>query len=105
MDNSAPADRPTPTLVAEGVSFGYGPLKIVNGASLQVGQGEIVVLIGPNGAGKSTLVKGINGQLPLIDVVARRTDTRSSTQIGPTNFFIFSDLLVGAVRDHRTGRH
>ena len=65
--NSAPADRPTPTLVVEGVSFGYGSLKIVDQASLQVGQGEIVVLIGPNGAGKSTLVKGINGQLPLLE--------------------------------------
>lgn len=66
-DDSAPASRPTPTLVAEGVSFGYGPLKIVDRASLQVGQGEIVVLVGPNGAGKSTLVKGIIGQLPLLE--------------------------------------
>ncbi len=66
-DDSAPASRPAPTLVAEGVSFGYGPLRIVDGASLQVGQGEIVALLGPNGAGKSTLVKGIIGQLPLIE--------------------------------------
>jgi ABC-type branched-subunit amino acid transport system ATPase component len=67
MDNGAPGDRPTPTRVVEGVSFGYGQLKIVDGASLQVGQGEIVVLVGPNGAGKSTLVKGIIGQLPLLE--------------------------------------
>ena len=67
MDNSAPGSRPTPTLVVEGVSFGYGQLRIVDSASLQVGQGEIVVLIGPNGAGKSTLVKGIIGQLPLLE--------------------------------------
>ncbi len=63
----APTGRPAPTLVVEGVSFGYGPLRIVDGASLQVGQKEIVVLIGPNGAGKSTLVKGIIGQLPLLE--------------------------------------
>jgi branched-chain amino acid transport system ATP-binding protein len=67
IDDSAPSNRPTPTLVAESGSYGYGRLKIVNCASLQVGQGEIVVLIGPNGAGKSTLVKGINGQLPLVE--------------------------------------
>lgn len=67
LGSSAPASRPAPTLVAEGVSYGYGPLRVVDGASLQVGPRETVVLLGPNGAGKSTLVKGIIGQLPILE--------------------------------------
>ncbi|MGF1627456.1 MAG: ABC transporter ATP-binding protein [Alphaproteobacteria bacterium] len=41
---------------------GYEPgLPIVRGASLSVGEREIVVLLGPNGAGKSTLIKAVAG--------------------------------------------
>jgi branched-chain amino acid transport system ATP-binding protein len=57
--------RPDPCLMADQVSFGYGPLLIIDEVTIQVGLGEVVVILGPNGAGKSTLVKGIMGQLPL----------------------------------------
>jgi branched-chain amino acid transport system ATP-binding protein len=59
--------RPEPLLRADGVSFGYGSLTIVDRVSVQVGPGETVVLLGPNGAGKSTFVKGVIGHLPLLD--------------------------------------
>ena len=42
----------------------YGKSHILNEASLQVRQGEIVALLGRNGAGKSTLLKALTGLLP-----------------------------------------
>jgi len=44
---------------------GYGEADILNGASLEVGEREIVVIIGPNGAGKSTLMKAVFGLVRL----------------------------------------
>ena len=40
---------------------GYGGVDILNGVSLTVKPGEMVVIIGPNGAGKSTVMKAIFG--------------------------------------------
>jgi branched-chain amino acid transport system ATP-binding protein len=39
-------------------------MAIVDGVSLVVEEGEIVVILGPNGAGKSTLIKAIMGLVP-----------------------------------------
>jgi branched-chain amino acid transport system ATP-binding protein len=43
----------------------YGGVKALDGASVFVNEGEIVVLMGPNGAGKSTILKAIFGIAPI----------------------------------------
>ncbi len=48
-------------LRVEDVHGGYGGTDILNGVSLAVDPGEVVVVIGPNGAGKSTLMRAIFG--------------------------------------------
>ncbi len=40
---------------------GYGNVRILNGASLNVARGQIVALLGGNGTGKSTLLKATSG--------------------------------------------
>jgi branched-chain amino acid transport system ATP-binding protein len=50
-------------LRVESVVKSFGGFKAVNGADLDVGDGEIVAVIGPNGAGKTTLFHLITGHL------------------------------------------
>ena len=46
-------------LTVENLSSGYDGTNIVNDVSIDISQGEIIVIIGPNGCGKSTLLKTI----------------------------------------------
>ena len=55
-------DRPQ-LLRFEGVNAFYGKSHILNDATLEVREGEIVALLGRNGAGKSTLLKALTGLL------------------------------------------
>ena len=41
----------------------YGPVHALHGASLQVEEGELVVVLGANGAGKTTLLRSLSGIL------------------------------------------
>jgi len=48
-------------LKVEGIRKSFGGFMAVNGAQLDVKQGEIVAVIGPNGAGKTTLFNLVTG--------------------------------------------
>jgi branched-chain amino acid transport system ATP-binding protein len=48
-------------LKVENLSVRYGRVHAVRGASLRVGEGEIVAVVGANGAGKSSLLKALMG--------------------------------------------
>jgi branched-chain amino acid transport system ATP-binding protein len=50
-----------PALVVQDVVAGFGALTILNGISLEVGEGEVVAVLGANGAGKTTLLRTIAG--------------------------------------------
>ncbi|MEM3948625.1 MAG: ATP-binding cassette domain-containing protein [Zestosphaera sp.] len=43
-----------------------GGQQIVRDASLEVGEGEAVLLVGPSGSGKSTLLKALSGVIPSV---------------------------------------
>ncbi len=46
------------------VSKWYGGFQALDGCSLEVKKGEVVVVCGPSGSGKSTLIKCVNGLEP-----------------------------------------
>jgi ABC-type branched-subunit amino acid transport system ATPase component/ABC-type branched-subunit amino acid transport system permease subunit len=60
-----------PLLRFEGVNAFYGKSHILNDATLDVREGEIVALLGRNGAGKSTLLKTLAG---LVDAASGQVE-------------------------------
>ena len=52
---------PVPLVAMRDISIAFGGLHAVEGASIDLYDGEVVALVGHNGAGKSTLVKILSG--------------------------------------------
>ena len=52
-------------LRVEGVTVRFGERAALDGASLDVGAGEVVTVLGPSGCGKTTLLRAIAGLQPL----------------------------------------
>jgi branched-chain amino acid transport system ATP-binding protein len=50
-----------PLLEVSNLVAGYGPIRALDGVSLDVEPGELVAIIGANGAGKTTLLMAISG--------------------------------------------
>jgi branched-chain amino acid transport system ATP-binding protein len=101
------------------VEAGYGGVRVLHGVSMQVNDGEIVVLLGTNGNGKSTLMKCIMGivrpdagQIVLeidgrrIDLIGRRPEeiVRLGVTLVPEGrrllprLTVRENLLLGAYR-------
>ena len=57
------AERP-PILRTAGLGLRIGAVPIVDDVSLEVREGEFLVVIGPNGAGKTTLFNLLSGLTP-----------------------------------------
>lgn len=50
-------------LRVRGLESGYGPMQVLWGVDLDVGEGSLTLVVGPNGAGKTTLLNTIVGIL------------------------------------------
>jgi polar amino acid transport system ATP-binding protein len=61
------AQTPGPILQAVDLHKAYGSLEVLKGVSLEVRQGEVLVLIGRSGSGKSTFLRCVN----LLEVPSR----------------------------------
>jgi branched-chain amino acid transport system ATP-binding protein len=94
-----------PLLALEGVDTNYGPIRILQGLSLQVSAGELVCLLGGNASGKSTTLKTIlgivkprNGTVRFDgeDVTGRSTSHRikKGMAIVPENRRLFAPMTV-----------
>ena len=84
---------------------GYGPAVVVNGVSLELGEGQSMAVLGRNGTGKTTLLNTIVGvtqqhggaiMLKGRDLTGLRPDLRAAAGIGwvPQERNIFKSLTV-----------
>lgn len=69
-------------LQVDNASKSYGALKVTQGISFDVAQGEVLGILGPNGAGKTTLFNLISGDVPL-DSGAVVFDGQNLTKLAP----------------------
>lgn len=83
----------------------FDKLEVLQGVSIQIGKGEVVVIIGPSGSGKSTLLRCLNyleepnqGQIyfkgELIDPKKNLLKIRQEMGMVFQNFNLFSHLKI-----------
>ncbi|MGO2659746.1 amino acid ABC transporter ATP-binding protein [Mycetocola reblochoni] len=53
--------KTTPAVRLEGVRLSFGPTPVLDGVSLTVAEGEVLVLLGASGSGKTTLLRVLAG--------------------------------------------
>jgi ABC-type polar amino acid transport system ATPase subunit len=100
------AARVQPVLRLEEVRKSFGDNLVLDGISLEVPPGDVLVVIGPSGSGKSTLLRCVNLLEPLdsgriffegVDITGKRVDVSSvRTRIGIVfqQFNLFPHLKV-----------
>ncbi len=54
-----------PVLTVSNATKSFGKVKALDGATFDLGEGELLALLGPNGAGKTTLIRAITGRVRL----------------------------------------
>jgi multiple sugar transport system ATP-binding protein len=88
-------------IVLEGVSKVFGNVVAVSDASLEVGDGEFMVLVGPSGCGKSTILRIIAG-LEDVTVGEVYIDGRQVTDLPPKDRDIAMVFQNYALYPHMT---
>ncbi|MEB3292593.1 MAG: amino acid ABC transporter ATP-binding protein [Synechococcales bacterium] len=81
------SESQTPIIIAQDVHKWYGKFHVLQGVTLQVYPGEVVVVMGPSGSGKSTFIRTFNaleayqkGQI-IIDNIELSQDLKHIDQI------------------------
>lgn len=54
-----------PIIEIKNIHKQFGGVRVLNGVSMSVNQGEVACIIGPSGSGKSTLLRCMNGLIPV----------------------------------------
>lgn len=100
------ADNTDVKISVKNLKKNFGSLEVLKDISLEVTEGEVVVLIGPSGSGKSTLLRCLNqlekatsGQIVIdgFDVTDKRTDinkVRENIGMVFQHFNLFNHLNV-----------
>src|SRR5437879_7888124 len=89
-------------LEARHLRVSYGAAPAVNGVTLKVERGALVVVVGPNGAGKTTLINAIAGVHPM-DGGELAIDGKSLVGVAPYRFCDHGIALVPEGRRLFTG--
>ena len=104
-------------LEARGIVKAFGAFRAVDGADLDVGEGEIIGLIGPNGAGKSTFFNCLagdaeptSGKIRFLDQDVTNASPEAHARLGMARTFqvpvtfedmtVLDNVMVGAFLRH-----
>ncbi len=96
---------PEALLEVDALHAGYGPMEVLHGVDLRVGERDVVAVLGGNGMGKTTLLRAISGLLPArggqIVLRGRRVDpldvedrVRLGITLVPEGRLLFAGLTV-----------
>jgi branched-chain amino acid transport system ATP-binding protein len=89
------------SITVKNIEAGYGSVRVLHGVSMDVNDGETVVLLGSNGNGKSTLIKCITGLVePSSGEVTAEINGMTTNLIGKTPEEIV-DLGIAMVPEGR----
>ena len=101
---------PTPVLTVSNATKSFGKVKALDGASFDLGEGELLALLGPNGAGKTTLIRAITGrvrldggEVRLFDRVVAGGSTPQDVGVVPQEVALYP-LLTARENLHAFGR-